>query len=108
MKPTAAGEDFLAEAERLLGGAQLAMARAREAGSAAAGRLKIGTYFSASTGRFRQALMGFARQNRGVGIWLREGIGIADRSPGTAPASARRASWARPAARSRAPALPLR
>ncbi len=73
MKPTAAGEDFLAEAERLLGGAQSAVARAREAGAAAAGRLEIGTYFSASTGRFRKALMGFARQNRGVGIWLREG-----------------------------------
>lgn len=73
MKPTAAGEDFLAVAERLLGGAQSAVARAREAGSAAAGRLEIGTYFSASTGRFRKALMGFARQNRGVGIWLREG-----------------------------------
>jgi DNA-binding transcriptional LysR family regulator len=73
MKPTAAGENFLAEAERLLGGAQSAVARAREAGSAAAGRLAIGTYFSASTGRFRESLMGFARQNRGVGIWRREG-----------------------------------
>jgi DNA-binding transcriptional LysR family regulator len=73
MKPTAAGEDFLAEAERLLGGAQSAVARAREAGAAAAGRLDIGTYFSASTGRFRKALMGFVRQNCGVGIWLREG-----------------------------------
>lgn len=73
MKPTAAGEDFLAEAERLLGGAQSAVARAREAGSAATGRLAIGTYFSASTGRFRESLMGFARRNRGVGIWLREG-----------------------------------
>jgi DNA-binding transcriptional LysR family regulator len=73
MKPTAAGEDFLAEAKRLLGGAKSAVARARVAGSAVAGRLEIGTYFSASTGRFRKALMGFAQQNRGVGIWLREG-----------------------------------
>jgi len=73
MNPTAAGEDFLVEAARVLGGAQSAVARAREAGSAAAGRLEIGTYFSASTGRFRKALMGFVRQNPGVGIWLREG-----------------------------------
>jgi DNA-binding transcriptional LysR family regulator len=73
VKLTEAGEDFLAEAERLLGGAKSAVARAREAGSAVAGRLQIGTYFSASTGRFRKALMGFARQNSGVGIWLREG-----------------------------------
>lgn len=73
MKPTAAGEDFLAEAARVLGGVQSAAARAREAGSAAAGRLEIGTYFSASAGRFREALMGFLRQNRGVEVWLREG-----------------------------------
>ncbi len=73
MKPTAAGEDFLVEAERVLGGVQSAAARAREAGSAAAGRLEIGTYFSASAGRFREALMAFLRQNRGVEVWLREG-----------------------------------
>ena len=73
MKPTAAGEDFLAEAERLLGGVQSAAARAREAGTATEGRLEIGTYFSASTGRFREALMGFLQQNRGVGVWVREG-----------------------------------
>ncbi|MBY0329307.1 MAG: LysR family transcriptional regulator [Acetobacteraceae bacterium] len=73
MKPTAAGEDFLVEAARVLGGMQSAAARAREAGSAATGRLEIGTYFSASKGGFRGALLGFVQQNRGVEVWLREG-----------------------------------
>jgi DNA-binding transcriptional LysR family regulator len=73
MKPTAAGDDFLVEAARVLGGVQSATKRAREAGTATTGRLEIGTYFSASTGRLREALMGFVRQNRGVEVWLREG-----------------------------------
>lgn len=73
MKPTAAGEDFLVEAARVLGGVQSAAARARGAGSAATGRLEIGTYFSASAGRFREALLGFVRRNRGIEVWLREG-----------------------------------
>jgi DNA-binding transcriptional LysR family regulator len=73
MKPTAAGEEFLVEATRVLGGVQSAAARAREAGSAATGRLEIGTCFSASKGGFRKALMGFVLQNRGIEVWLREG-----------------------------------
>jgi len=73
MKPTAAGEDFLVEPARVLGGPQSAVARAMEAGSVAAGRLEIGTYLSASTGRFRKTLMGCSRPNCGVGIWLRAG-----------------------------------
>jgi DNA-binding transcriptional LysR family regulator len=73
MKLTAAGEEFLVEATRVLGGLQSAISRARETGSAATGRLVIGTYFSASIGRFREALMRFVQQNQGVEIWLREG-----------------------------------
>jgi len=73
MKLTAAGDEFLVEATRVLGGLQSAVSRAREAGSAATGRLVIGTYFSASMGRFREALMRFVEQNQGVEIWLREG-----------------------------------
>ncbi len=73
MKLTAAGDEFLVEATRVLGGLQSAVLRAREAGSAATGRLVIGTYFSASMGRFREALMRFIEQNQGVEIWLREG-----------------------------------
>ena len=73
MKLTAAGDEFLVEATRVLGGLQSAVSRAREAGSAATGRLVIGTYFSASIGRFREALMRFVEQNQGVEIWLREG-----------------------------------
>jgi DNA-binding transcriptional LysR family regulator len=73
MKPTAAGEEFLGEAMRVLGGVQTAVERARNAGSAAAGQLVIGTYFSASRGRFRETLMRFARQNPGLQVRLREG-----------------------------------
>jgi molybdate transport repressor ModE-like protein len=73
MKPTAAGKDFIAEAARALGGVRSAAERARGAGSAATGRLEIGTYFSASTGQFRKTLMGFVQQNRGVEVRLREG-----------------------------------
>lgn len=73
VKLTAAGDEFLVEATRVLGGLQSAVLRAREAGSAATGRLVIGTYFSASIGRFREALMRFVEQNQGVEIWLREG-----------------------------------
>jgi len=73
LKLTAAGDEFLAEATRVLGGLQSAVLRAREACSAATGRLVIGTYFSASIGQFREALMRFVEQNQGVEIWLREG-----------------------------------
>ena len=71
VKLTAAGDEFLVEATRVLGGLQSAVLRAREAGSAATGRVVIGTYFSASIGRFREALMRFVEQNQGVEIWLR-------------------------------------
>ncbi len=73
MKLTAAGEEFLVEATRVLGGVQTAVERARNAGSAVAGQLVIGTYFSASTGRFRETLMRFVRQNPGLQVWVREG-----------------------------------
>jgi DNA-binding transcriptional LysR family regulator len=73
MKLTAAGSDFLAEATRLIGGMQAAVKRARNAGSATTGQLVIGTYFSASMGRFRESLMRFLRQNPGLQVWVREG-----------------------------------
>jgi DNA-binding transcriptional LysR family regulator len=73
MKPTGAGEEFLAEATRVLGGVQAAVERARNAGSATTGQLVIGTYFSASTGRLRETLMRFVRQNPGLEVWVREG-----------------------------------
>ncbi|MBR0682898.1 LysR family transcriptional regulator [Roseomonas eburnea] len=73
MKLTEAGERFLADATRLLDEVQDAASRARDAGSAATGRLVIGTYFSASTGRFRDALIRFVRQRRRIEVWLREG-----------------------------------
>jgi len=73
MKLTAAGVEFLVEAMRVLGGIRTAVERARNAGSAVAGQLVIGTYFSASAGRFRETLMRFVRQNPRLQVWVREG-----------------------------------
>jgi DNA-binding transcriptional LysR family regulator len=73
VRPTAAGAEFLAAATRLLGGVRAAAERARNAGSAAIGKLIIGTYFSASKGCFRDLLMRFQRENRGLQVLLHEG-----------------------------------
>lgn len=73
VKLTEAGERFLADATRLLDEVRDAASRARDAGSAATGRLVIGTYFSVSTGRFRDSLVRFLRQRRRIEVWLREG-----------------------------------
>ncbi|MDN3562924.1 LysR family transcriptional regulator [Paeniroseomonas aquatica] len=73
VKLTEAGERFLADATRLLDEVRDAASRARDAGSAATGRLVIGTYFSASTGRFRDSLVRFVRQRRRIEVRIREG-----------------------------------
>jgi DNA-binding transcriptional LysR family regulator len=73
VKLTEAGERFLADATRLLDEVRDAASRARDAGSAATGRLVIGTYFSASIGQFRDALVRFVEQRPKIEVWLREG-----------------------------------
>ncbi|QYU68680.1 LysR family transcriptional regulator [Leptolyngbya sp. 15MV] len=73
VKLTEAGAEFLPEARRLLDAMRVITSRARDAGSAKIGRLAIGTYLSASKGLFRNALVRFMEQNRGVRIYAREG-----------------------------------
>lgn len=70
---TEAGEQFLADASRLLREVRAAEERAREAGSGAIGKLVIGTYFSASKGRFRDALLRFVGRHRRVELLVIEG-----------------------------------
>lgn len=73
VKLTEAGAEFLPDAGRLLDEVQAVASRARDAGSAKVGRLAIGTYLSASKGLYRDALVRFMEQNRGVRIYAREG-----------------------------------
>lgn len=73
VRTTEAGRRFLADVMRVLDGINAAASRAQEEGSGAVGRLVIGTYFSASTGRLRDALLGFLRHHRRVGLRLHEG-----------------------------------
>jgi DNA-binding transcriptional LysR family regulator len=73
VKLTEAGAEFLPNASRLLDEMKTAASRARDTSSAKVGRLAIGTYLSASRGLFRDALIRFVRQNRGVKIFVVEG-----------------------------------
>jgi DNA-binding transcriptional LysR family regulator len=73
MRTTDAGDRFLHAANRMLTEMEEAADRAREAGSASIGSLVIGTYFSVSTGRFRDVLLHFVKQHRRVMISLMEG-----------------------------------
>lgn len=73
VRTTEAGRRFLADVMRVLDGINAAANRAHEEGSGAIGRLVIGTYFSASTGRLRNAVLRFLRHHRRVELRLREG-----------------------------------
>ena len=73
MRPTEAGTRFLEVARRLLAELDIAMEHARDAGAAIVGRLIIGSYFSASLGRFRDALIRFVRRQPEVALSLMEG-----------------------------------
>lgn len=73
VKLTEPGAEFLPDARGLLDAMKAIASRARDAGSAKIGRLAIGTYLSASKGLYRDALVRFMEQNRGVRIYAREG-----------------------------------
>nr|WP_230411019.1 LysR family transcriptional regulator [Falsiroseomonas frigidaquae] len=73
LRPTAAGARFLEAARRMLAELDGAAGAARAAGSGLVGQLVIGTYFSASSGRFRDALLRFVARNRHVEISVVEG-----------------------------------
>lgn len=72
VRTTEAGARFLDAAAQMLSEMEDATDQAREAGSAKVGRLVIGTYFSASAGRLRNALLSFIKQNRTVRISMME------------------------------------
>lgn len=63
VRTTDAGARFLDAAARMLLEIDQAAGQAREAGAASVGRLVIGTYYSVSTGRLRDALLQFIQQN---------------------------------------------
>lgn len=73
LRPTHAGALFLSATQQLLTELEAATVRAREAGAAAAGRVVVGTYFSASHGHFRDALIRFVQQYSGVSLMMVEG-----------------------------------
>ena len=73
MRPTGAGLVFLDAARRVLADLETAIGRAREAGAGKAGRLIVGSHFSASTGRFRDVVIGFRREHPDVELSLLEG-----------------------------------
>lgn len=73
MRPTEAGTRFLAAARRLLLELESASGHAREAGRGAVGHLVVGSYFSASVGRFRDSVVRFVQRHRRVVLRLMEG-----------------------------------
>lgn len=72
MRPTEAGSYLLESADRLLRELDAAAGRAREAGTAAVGRVVVGTYFSASAGRLRHALVRFLHEHDGLQLVMIE------------------------------------
>ena len=73
VRVTDAGQRFLAAAARSLGEIERATVIARDAGLASVGMLMIATYFSASAGRLRDALVKFVSDHRDVSVALVEG-----------------------------------
>ncbi|MDX2148178.1 MAG: LysR substrate-binding domain-containing protein [Planctomycetota bacterium] len=73
VRTTAAGARFLEAARRMLAELDGAAGAARAAGSGIVGELVIGTYFSASIGRFRDALLQFVGRHRRVELSVIEG-----------------------------------
>jgi DNA-binding transcriptional LysR family regulator len=73
IRTTAAGEGFLRAALRMFGELDGATCAARAAGSGLVGQPVVGTYFSASIGRFRDALLRFVGRHQGVDLSVIEG-----------------------------------
>jgi DNA-binding transcriptional LysR family regulator len=73
VRTTAAGARFLEAARRMLAELDGATGAARAAGSGLIGQLVVGTYFSASIGRFRDALLRFIGRHRRVELSVIEG-----------------------------------
>ena len=73
VRPTAAGAGFLQVARRMFSELEGATGAARAAGSGIVGQLVIGTYFSVSIGRFREALQRFSSRHRRVDLSVIEG-----------------------------------
>lgn len=73
IRTTAAGERFLRAALRMFAELEGATGAARAAGSGLVGQLVVGTYFSASIGRFRDALLRFVGRHQGVDLSVIEG-----------------------------------
>lgn len=73
IRTTAAGERFLRAALRMFAELEGATGAARAAGSGLVGQLIVGTYFSASIGRFRDALLRFVGRHQGVDLSVIEG-----------------------------------
>lgn len=73
VRTTAAGARFLEAARRMLAELDGAAGAARAAGSGLVGQLAVGTYFSASVGRFRDALLSFMGRHRRVDLSMIEG-----------------------------------
>lgn len=73
IKTTAAGARFLQAALRMFAELDDATGAARAAGSGLVGQLVVGTYFSASTGRLRDALLRFVGRHRRVELSVIEG-----------------------------------
>ncbi len=73
VRTTAAGARFLEAARRMLAELEGAAGAARAAGSGLVGQLAVGTYFSVSIGRFRDALLRFVGLHRRVDLSIIEG-----------------------------------
>ena len=73
IRTTAAGARFLQAALRMFAELDGATGAARAAGSGLVGQLVVGTYFSASLGRFRDALLRFISRHRRVDLSVIEG-----------------------------------
>lgn len=73
LRPTETGRRFLIAVRRLLSELEAATRDAHDAGGAIVGRLVIGTYFSASTGRFRDTLVRFLHRHPRILLLLLEG-----------------------------------
>jgi DNA-binding transcriptional LysR family regulator len=74
MRLTHAGRELLEAAKQVLRDVDRAAGRARETGTATVGRVLIGTYFSASAGRLRDALRCFIQRHRRVELAMMEGV----------------------------------
>ncbi|WP_198370812.1 LysR family transcriptional regulator [Roseomonas rosulenta] len=73
VRTTAAGARFLRAALRMFAELEGATGAARAAGSGLVGQLVVGTYFSASIGHFRDALLRFVGRHCGVELSVVEG-----------------------------------